>query len=128
MSRYGLLRLTPLKPPVPNALPQEEEFRLQRRALEHFLPNTEISLSSLRDLMSSLENRSPARILEPADEPSRTKALQQASTDSPGSTEAEETIDEIDDLHGELGWLTGTHTASPSPRLTFVIAHAPALP
>lgn len=84
----------------------EEEFRLQRRALEHFLPNTEISLSSLRDLMSSLENRSPARILEPADEPSRTKALQQASTDSPGSTEAEETIDEIDDLHGELGWLT----------------------
>ncbi|KAL8380735.1 hypothetical protein RB595_005152 [Gaeumannomyces hyphopodioides] len=83
----------------------EEEFRLQRRALEHFLPNTEISLSSLRDLMSSLANRSPG-INEAADDPGRARSLQHATTDSPGSTELEETIEEIDDLHDEMGWLT----------------------
>ncbi|KAL8296492.1 hypothetical protein RB600_001804 [Gaeumannomyces tritici] len=84
----------------------EEEFRLQRRALEHFLPNTEISLSSLRDLMNSLANRSPGINVEAADDPGRARSLQNASTDSPGSTELEETIEEIDDLHDEMGWLT----------------------
>lgn len=84
------------------------------KALEHFLPNVELSLQSLRDVVQSLD------AAPPADHPS--VAVSEASSGSvavlggdhgaslsgPGLVKAEESavsIKEIDEMHGELGWL-----------------------
>lgn len=93
------------------------------RALEHFLPNTELNLQSLREVVHSLSSGAVV-----ATDPTASGTLSETSdqvndgsgsgaksarglraTSQAGSTPSNDTcvtIEEIDELHGELGWLT----------------------
>ncbi|KJR80269.1 aldehyde dehydrogenase [Sporothrix schenckii 1099-18] len=126
----------------------EEEFRYMTKALEHFLPNVDLNLQSLREVVQALEAGQPIRGADytysgqtPMQSQTQTQGQTQrqahaglltappsegsaSSGDSivvgddsrttPASTVAAKTedaaaldasIDEIDELHGELGWL-----------------------
>ncbi|OAA57106.1 aldehyde dehydrogenase [Niveomyces insectorum RCEF 264] len=125
----------------------EEEFRYMTKALEHFLPNVELNLHSLREIVQSFDatvsESRPESGSEPgsgsgptastavpqllptgASELSYVPSSSDTSSDSavvvtrddsrttPASTtdtmKSDETvvsIEEIDELHGELGWL-----------------------
>ncbi|TLS23117.1 uncharacterized protein PpBr36_06148 [Pyricularia pennisetigena] len=97
----------------------EEEFRLMTRALSLLLPGTPINLDSLRELVHSLERRLPTPT-ENLGEPLRKSRANAGASNHrnaigsgveqgadkglhPGSAI---TIDEIDHLQKELGWLT----------------------
>ncbi|KAI6389737.1 hypothetical protein MCOR24_010513 [Pyricularia oryzae] len=97
----------------------EEEFRLMSRALGLLLPGTPINLESLRELVHSLERRLPTPTGNILEQLRKSRANTGASNlgnairsgvdqgadkvINPGSAI---TIDEIDHLQKELGWLT----------------------
>ncbi|ELQ44879.1 hypothetical protein OOU_Y34scaffold00037g21 [Pyricularia oryzae Y34] len=97
----------------------EEEFRLMSRALGLLLPGTPINLESLRELVHSLERRLPTPTGNILEQLRKSRANTGASNLgnairsgvdqgadkvlNPGSAI---TIDEIDHLQKELGWLT----------------------
>ncbi|KAL1898485.1 hypothetical protein Sste5346_003388 [Sporothrix stenoceras] len=121
----------------------EEEFRYMTKALEHFLPNIDLNLQSLREVVQSLEAGQPIpgavdqqqfkyNITQPhpalpltappsegsassgdsivVGDDSRTTPASTAT--APITTKLEDpllaeasSIEEIDELHGELGWL-----------------------
>lgn len=98
------------------------------KALEHFLPDVELNLQSLKGIVTSFsEGSKPAANGQqrqdsprPRQQPTPTVELgsptsspangdvrpSKSTTSTPASHESIVTIEEIDDLHGELGWLT----------------------
>ncbi|EPE02440.1 aldehyde dehydrogenase [Ophiostoma piceae UAMH 11346] len=105
----------------------EEEFRYMTKALEHFLPNIELNLQNLRDVVQSFEQSGtsstsipdlPPPYSAPSDSSSSssesivvvsergvTPVSSSSSTVSDHTPKNDVTIEEIDELHGELGWL-----------------------
>ncbi|CAK7200481.1 hypothetical protein SEUCBS139899_003177 [Sporothrix eucalyptigena] len=126
----------------------EEEFRYMTKALEHFLPNTDLNLQSLREVVQALEAGQPIPGRATESSPAQSSQSQSAykynismpmtlpltAPPSEGSTSSGDSIvvgegdrttpaanktedaslmvvdtttsiDEIDELHGELGWL-----------------------
>ena len=107
----------------------EEEFRYMTKALEHFLPNVELNLNTLRDVVQSFEQPDSGKTIDgPLSDSlsSSSSSLSSSSSSSDSIVVAGEqtatpvsspssvsdhtpkndaTIDEIDELHGELGWL-----------------------
>lgn len=97
----------------------EEEFRYMTQLLEHFIPDTDLNLHTLKALASKLgssDGQAPAPAQGIA-------ALSPASSNSlsPAKTEAQDAhteAGEIDELHQQLGWLrvdsNGIYSEPPS--------------
>lgn len=89
------------------------------RALEHFLPNTELNLHSLREVVHSLASGAVSaadvtasgtlsEISDQTNDGSGKSARGLRATSQVGSSPSNDTcvtIEEIDELHNELGWL-----------------------
>lgn len=76
------------------------------RILEHFVPNTELNLPTLRALAGSLDGAKKEQGLSPADSGLLGLSPVSSSLVSPGKTEEEEMeAGEIDELHRQMGWL-----------------------
>jgi hypothetical protein len=95
------------------------------KVLEHFLPNVDLNLQSLKEVVRSIGSASAGQALGLNEADSITVgSSQQIQPKGDRATNAGSsvTIEEIDELHGELGWLRvdskGTLrklTASPPP-------------
>ncbi len=83
------------------------------KALEHFLPNVDLNLQSLKEVVRSISSNIPGEnpslaLSETGDSIINVKTApsvsgQQDTSSSTAGTAV--TIEEIDELHGELGWL-----------------------
>ncbi|CAI4214042.1 unnamed protein product [Parascedosporium putredinis] len=89
----------------------EEEFRYMMRILEHFVPNTDFNLHTLKALAESLTNNgsensqaSPqSDAVVPVNGSSPGMAVQRADVHMGDAMDA--TVDEIEELHKGMGWL-----------------------
>jgi len=88
----------------------EEEFRYMTKALEHFLPNIDLNLHSLKEVVRSI-NSGPAggdgqsMALSETSDSINVKGEGSRAGESSSAATTAVTIEEIDELHGELGWL-----------------------
>lgn len=93
------------------------------RILEHFVPNTELNLPTLRALADSLDGARREQGLSPADSGLLGLSPVSSSLVSPDKTDEEEMeAGEIDELHRQMGWLRldsngiySNHTDTTSP-------------
>lgn len=85
------------------------------KVLEHFLPGTELNLQSLKEVATSFQSVKQEQHTTPQGESTSSNGGEAQSEPSPGQASTV-TIEEIDELHGELGWLTvdsrGTYSKS----------------
>ena len=86
----------------------EEEFRYMTKALEHFLPNIDLNLHSLKEVVRSI-NAPDGQHLAMSDAGDsinvQTQGIQPKTEGGSAGGASSVTIEEIDALHGELGWL-----------------------
>ncbi|KAB5513410.1 hypothetical protein GE09DRAFT_980820 [Coniochaeta sp. 2T2.1] len=85
----------------------EEEFRYMTRILEHFLPNTDLNLQTLKELATSLGSGQPEQC--PTSVTNAAAALSPASSglvpSHKSGTEQDMVAVEIDKLHQRSAWL-----------------------
>lgn len=77
------------------------------RILEHFVPNTELNLPTLRALAGSLDGAKTEQGLSPMGNGLLGLSPASSSLVSPGKTQVDDEMEaeEIDELHRQMGWL-----------------------
>lgn len=77
------------------------------KALEHFLPNIDLNLQSLKEVVRSIGSVPDGQSLAMSDagDGINAKDSQHGKLEGGAMVSSTVTIEEIDALHGELGWL-----------------------